>query len=157
MYVAIIKYADLKRTWKSRLKEVEDCMTDCDRQLKEAAEWESKLEELVDFHNSCDARETTIWELEARMTEKDGALIWEWAHVAKMEAQLNPTIDLLCLVNKKVKVAEGEAASIVVRMVVEYKESDDFVNDATKGGADAYIVGFIDCRKKVAQPSWHLI
>lgn len=35
--------------------------------------------------------------------------------------------------------------------MAEYKESDDFVNDTTKVEADAYVVEFIDYKKKVAQ------
>lgn len=58
---------------------------------------------------------------------------------------------LLCLANEKVQVAKGEATSIAVRVVVEYNESNDFMNNATKARVDAYIVRFIDCKRKVAQ------
>lgn len=68
-----------------------------------------------------------------------------------VEAWPNQIANLLCLANEKVEVAEGEAASIAIWMVVEYKELDDFVNDATKVGVDAYIVGFTNCRKKEAK------
>lgn len=68
-----------------------------------------------------------------------------------MEAWLNQTADLVHLANKKVKVAKEEATSTTIRAMVEYKESDDFMNDATKAGVNAYIVWFTDCREKVAQ------
>lgn len=33
----------------------------------------------------------------------------------------------------------------------EYKDSDDFENDATETGRDVYFVGFANCKAKVAQ------
>lgn len=32
-----------------------------------------------------------------------------------------------------------------------YKESKDFMNDATEISADAYMIGFTDCKDKVVQ------
>lgn len=122
-------------------------MASCDRQLKEVVEWEAKLEELIVLRNSRDA---TIQESEVLMAEKDGALTRERTRAAKVETWLNQTTELLYLANKKVKVAEGEATSAVIRVVAKYKELDNFVNDAIEARADAYIVGFADC-KKVAE------
>lgn len=36
-------------------------------------------------------------------------------------------------------------------MVGEYKDSDDFVNDATKGRKGMHFFGFTDCKNMVAQ------
>lgn len=60
-------------------------------------------------------------------------------------------MDLLYLANEKVKVDEGEAVSIAVRKMAEYKEFDDFMNNTIEARVDAYIVGFTDYKKKVAQ------
>lgn len=40
-------------------------------------------------------------------------------------------------------------------MMVRYKESNEFVNDAVEVGVDAYIVKFTDYEKKVIEAFWH--
>lgn len=90
MHEVLIKYVDLNNTWESRLKEVEDWVTRCDRCLKEAFKQESKLkEDLVAIHDSHDTRETIIRGLEVWMVKKDGVLTVEQAHAAEVEARLN--------------------------------------------------------------------
>lgn len=80
MYVGLNKYADFSTSWEARIKEVEDCVAGSNRHLVEAAKWDSKLKgELVALQNSYDSRESVIWELEARIVEKDGALTRERA------------------------------------------------------------------------------
>lgn len=66
------------------------------------------------------------------MAKKDGALTQEWTCVAKVETRLNQTTELLRLANEKVKVIKGETTSIIVWAMVEYKVSDDFINDIDK-------------------------
>lgn len=70
------------------------------------------------------------------------------ADITEVETRLTQTEDLHSA-NEKIKAAEEQAASIAARVVKEYK-SDDFERDAAEAGADVYLVGFTDCKDKVA-------
>lgn len=89
--------------------------------------------------------------MEARIVERDEALAQEIVHAAKTKTWLAQTKDILCLANEKVKAAKEQAASTTIRAIEEYKVLDDFQNDATEVGRDAYLVEFIDYRDKVAK------
>lgn len=42
---------------------------------------------------------------------------------------------------------------VAAQVVKAYKKLKDFENDATEARADAFVIGFTDCRNKVAQIS----
>lgn len=52
---------------------------------------------------------------------------------------------------ERARATKESAASTAVRAVEEYKDFDDFMNDASKVGKDAYFFGFADCKNMVAQ------
>lgn len=77
--------------------------------------------------------------------------------MANIEARLAQIEELLQLAEVKAQATEEwaratkEWATSTTTQVVEYKDSDDFENDAAKIGRDVYFIRFANYKKKVAQ------
>lgn len=170
---AITKYANLSASCESQLKEVEDRAASFDRHCMEAIKRESKLkEEMATLRKSYDS-----W-----IVEKDGVLAQEHTWVADVEAQLDQNEILLWLVDAKAQVAKDQArvikeqakatedqakatderakaaderATSTTTRVVEYKDFDDFVNDAIEAKKGATSSGLTTTRIWLSKPTWH--
>lgn len=55
------------------------------------------------------------------------------------------------MTNENVKAAKKQAMPIDIHAVEEYKNSNDFENNAIEARMDVYIIKFLDCKCKVAR------
>lgn len=94
--------------------------------------------------------EVALWELEAQAAKKEEVLNKERARTIEVETWLTQIEDLLCMANEKIKMVEEHATFATFWIVEKYKKLDDFEWDAAEVEADTYLVGFPNCKDKVA-------